>query len=121
MRKFVISAVALAASTLAANATIIAGSYTVSSNGGATITDSLTDPFSLNLTVGTPQTFNLANIFENNDGGSTITAAFTFTSPVSANGSLSASDAFTTPGNSAHDSLTWNSSGLDVVNFSDGD
>ncbi len=120
MRKLVFSAIALVASTLAANATIISGSYTVSSNGSSTITDSLTDPFSLNLAVGIPQTFNLANIFENTDATSTITAAFTFTLPVSAISSLTASDVFTTPGNSAHDTLTWNSSGLDVVNFSDG-
>ena len=104
MRKLVFSAIAVA-STLAANATIISGSYTVSSNGSSTITDLLTDPFSLNLAVGIPQTFNLANIFENTDATSTITAAFTFTLPVSAISSLTASDVHDA-WNSAHDTLT---------------
>ena len=42
-------------------------------NDGATITNLLSDPFSLNLALGVSQTFNLAQVMEINGGTSTIT------------------------------------------------
>jgi len=118
VRKLALAVLALAATTVAANATPITGSYTIASTSNATITNLLASPFSFDLTVGTPQTFNLANIFQNADGMSTITAAFSFTAPTVASGVALAADVFTTPGNSKHDTLTGGATG--VVNFTDG-
>src|SRR6185503_7498962 len=108
MRKLFWAALALAASSAMANATPIGGTYTITSTSDPTITDILANPFSINLTVGTPQTFDLANIFENSDGASTLTATFNFTAPVVGSGGVLLADVFTTPGAKS------------TVNFSDG-
>lgn len=122
MRKFFFSAAILLACATPALATPIGGSYTVTANNAATITDIMTDPFSINLLVGSPQTFNFVNIFQHTAGTSTVTATFNFTAPTTAGPSVSlAADAFLTPGDSMHDTLTWANGGLAVVNFSNGD
>jgi hypothetical protein len=113
-------AVALLVTTGAANAGVINGSYLVTSNNGATITNLLANPFSLNLTLNIGQTFDLVNIFENSGGTSTITAAFSFTAPSVLNDSDTATDTFSITGNARHDSLTWANSGLLTENFADG-
>jgi len=118
MRKLFWAALALAASSAMANATPIGGTYTITSTSDPTITDILANPFSINLTVGTPQTFDLANIFENSDGASTLTATFNFTAPVVGAGGVLLADVFSTPGNSKHDTLT--PGAKSTVNFSDG-
>jgi hypothetical protein len=117
MRKIFLTVSLLAASAMAASAAVISGTYTISSNG-ATVTDDLTSPFSINLTVGTPYTVNFANIYENHDGSSNVVTAFTFTSPVSGALSLTQSDVFSTPGSSAHDTLS--SVSPTAITFSDG-
>jgi hypothetical protein len=118
MRKSICAALVLIASTATANATPFSGSYTISSTSNPTITNLLANSFILDLTVGTPQTFSLVNIFENSDGSSAITATFNFTSPVMGSGAALAADVFSTPGNSKHDSFTGGATS--VVNFSDG-
>lgn len=120
MRKFAIAVAALMISTASANAAMITGSYTVSSNHGATITDILSDPFSLNLVLGVAQTVNLAKIVERSDGTSIITALFNFTAPGSTSASLTGTDVFTTPGSSVHDTLTWSNGGVLTKSFVDG-
>jgi hypothetical protein len=121
MRKILFGAALMLAGMSSALAIPVAGSYGVISSSGATITNLLADPFSLNLVVGTPQTFDLANIVQHTDGTSTVTATFNFTAPTTAGPSTTlAADVFSTPGASTHDSLTWSNAGLAVVNFSDG-
>ena len=118
MRKFTLAMLSLAVSTLAANATPIAGSYTVTSTASPTITELLANPFSFDLLLGSPQTFNLANIKQNAAGSSTITATFNFTAPVLGSGASVAGDIFTITGNARHDTLTGGATS--TVNFSDG-
>lgn len=122
MKKFILAGALLIASTLAANAVTITGNYTLSSTAATspTITYILGQPFSFDLDLNVPQTVALATIYENADGNTTITAAFNFSNPTVASGNLTAADSFTTPGNSAHENLTWNNSGLLTVNFTDG-
>jgi hypothetical protein len=117
MRKVFLTACLLAASAMAASAAVISGTYTISTSG-ATVTDSLTSPFSINLALNTPYTVNFANILQKNDGSSNVVTAFTFTSPVSGSTSLTQLDAFFTPGMSAHDTLS--SLGPTAYTFSDG-
>jgi hypothetical protein len=118
--KFTLAAAALLASTSLANATIISGNYSVTSNGSPTIHNDLTDPFSLNLALNVAQTVDLVDLTQHHDGTTSLSANFNFTLPVTATASLSGSDSFSTPGNSVHDSITWNNSGAFTVNFSDG-
>jgi hypothetical protein len=120
MRKFIAAAAVLLISSVSANAAMITGTYTVSSNHGGTVTNLLSDPFSLNLVLGVAQTFDLAKIVEHSDGTSIITALFNFTDPGSASGSLTGTDVYSTPGNSKHDALTWNNGGVLTQNFVDG-
>jgi len=118
MRKLILSALALAASTVVANAVPITGNYSITSTSDPTITGILANPFSFNLALGAPQTFDLANIYQNSDGLSTVTVTFNFTAPVVGSGAVLEADDFTTPGNSTHDTLT---PGVkSTVNFSDG-
>ena len=117
MRKIFLTASLLAASVMAASAAVISGTYTITSNG-ATVTDSLTSPFSIDLSLNTPYTVDFANIYQNHDGNSNVVTAFTFNLPVSGSTSLTQADMFTTPGNSAHDTLS--SVGPTAYTFSDG-
>lgn len=120
MRKIIVGALALLASVVAANATPITGTYSVTTNNGATVTNLLSDPFNINLVLNVGQTFNLANVFQNADGTSQVTASFHFTAPSALNDIILAADVFSTPGASKHDALTWQSGGLLTENFSDG-
>jgi len=120
MRRLYLSAFALIVSTAAAYATPITGTYSVTSSGSPTITNIFSSPFSMDLVLGTPQTFNLAKLIEHFDGTTNITAAFNFTLPGSGVAAIQGTDVFSTPGNSAHDSLVWGSGGLAVMNFSNG-
>jgi hypothetical protein len=117
MRRFFPAALLLAASTMAASAAVISGTYTITTNG-ATVTDSLTSPFSIDLALNTPYTVNFANILERHDGTSHVVTAFNFSLPVSGATSLTQSDVFSTPGNSAHDTL--GNVGPTAFTFSDG-
>jgi len=121
MKKLLLATALLIASTLSANAVIISGNYTLSSTSDSTITYILGQPFSFDLTlnVATEPT-TLATIYENSAGSRTITAAFSFSDPTVASASLTGSDVYSLPGNSAHDTLSWNNNGLLVVNFSNG-
>jgi hypothetical protein len=120
MRKTILGALALMATTVAANATPITGNYTVTSSGSAIITDKLADPFTLNLVLNTAQTFSFVNILEQAAADTTITAKFTFTSPTGSLNDVGA-DSFTITGNGSgnHDSLTWTTN-LNAITLGDG-
>jgi hypothetical protein len=120
MRKIFLITSLLVTSVMAASAAVITGTYTVSTNG-ATVTNgagSLTSPFSIDLALNSPYTVDFANILQNNDGSSNVVTSFTFTAPVSGSTSLTQSDVFSTPGSSAHDTLS--SVGPTAYTFSDG-
>lgn len=120
MRKvFTAVAGALLLGAGAAHATPISGTYSITDTGTGTITNVLSNPFTLNLTVGAPQTVTLINIHDTTAGTSTISASFVFTAPVAATGSNSGTDVFATlTGHNVNDTFT--GSGPTVVNFSDG-
>jgi hypothetical protein len=117
MRTFIVAGLAILASTVAAAATPIAGTYTITDTGTSTITG--INPINLDLTLNVAQAVNLGTIKELADGTPTIKVSFNFTAPVSATASATANDTFSTPGNSAHDAISWLASAL-IVNFSDG-
>jgi hypothetical protein len=120
MRKSIIAVAALMISTASANAALITGNYTVSSNNSSTgIINLFSNPFSLNLALGVSQTFNLAWIWETRDGTSNISALFNFTAPSSTSASFSGTDVFSTPGNSVHENLDWANNSL-TKSFADG-
>jgi PEP-CTERM motif len=107
MRRFILAAFGFLASTVAANATLITtGSYTVTDSNSSTIADNLSNPFSLDLNnVGNSYTDVLVNLRELSDtSGSSVTVSFTIDG---ATFTFDGTDVFSTPGNSAHDTLTW--------------
>lgn len=120
MKTFLIAGALLVASTFGASATVISGSYTLSSTASPTFTYALGQPFSFDLDVNVPQTVKLANIRENAAGSSTITASFNFDAATLTANQITAADVFTRNGNSAHDTLTWANAGLLTVSFTDG-
>lgn len=126
MKKLILAGVMLAASTVAANAVTIGGTYSISSDAaaGPTITYILGQPFTFDLDLNVPQTVAFATIFENGPASttvnSTVTASFSFTDPEITSAFLTAADNFKRNGNSAHDALTWDNNGLLTVTFSDG-
>jgi len=120
MRSLSLSAFALIAGTAVAYATPITGTYSVTSSGSPTITNIFSAFFSIDLALSTPQTFDLVKLLQHSDGTTDITATFNFILPGSGVATIHGTDVFSTPGNSAHDSLTWDSGGLGIVNFSDG-
>jgi hypothetical protein len=112
--------VALLVTAASANAAVITGGYSVTSSSNPTVTKLLADPFNLNLVLNVGQTFDLANIFENSAGNSTVTASFSFTAPSVENDLQTGGDVFTITGAARHDTLTWDNAGLLTENFSDG-
>lgn len=120
MKTFLIAGALLVASAFGASATVISGSYTLSSTASPTFTYALGQPFSFDLDVNVPQTVKLANIRENAAGSSTITASFNFDDATLTANQITATDVFTRNGNSAHDTLTWANAGLLTVSFTDG-
>ena len=110
MRKLLIATLGLLAGTIAANATPITFTYTVTDSDAtnqAHITNVLPSPDTINLTVGTPLTTTLFNLKDTDfTGSSTITANFLFSSP-SGSGSPTATDVFVNhTGNNIDDTLT---------------
>ena len=97
------------ATTAAANAGYsLSGSYTTT-DSGATITDSLSDNFAPTFSkVGDTSEETLANFFETADSSNkAISVSFTIDGTLF---TFDGSETFTTPGNSAHDQITWNES-----------
>jgi hypothetical protein len=120
MRKLIAAAAVLLISSVSANAAVITGNYTVSSNNNSTgIINLLSNPFTLNLALGVSQTFNLAWIWETRDGTSNLSALFNFTAPSSTSALFTGTDTFSTPGNSVHEDLNWTNNSL-TKSFADG-
>jgi hypothetical protein len=121
MRKLLIGALALIASTAAAGATTVTGTYSVTSSRGSTDIDKdLASPFTLNLALNTPQTFDLADLTEFSDGHADLTAIFNFSSSGGSTVTITGDDNYSTPGSSAHDDLIWDNGGFAVATFSNG-
>jgi hypothetical protein len=121
MRKLIIGALALLASTAAANATVVNGTYSVvSSRTSTNIGDLLSASFSLNLGLGSSQTLNFLSLSNNLVGASNIDATFNISSPSSQSTTLHGIDAFSTLGILTGDHLSWGNGGLSELNLGDG-
>jgi hypothetical protein len=132
IRRTLVSLSALMLATGVANAAPVnvGGSYTLTptgTNGVVTVFDDLTDPFSIPLTVGTPDTLDFITLTPDPGNGTktynfTIDASFNITQPGTASDADLGTGTFHVRGNSIDSgSLTWaDGSSGDNITLSDG-
>jgi hypothetical protein len=120
MRKLLIGALALLASTVAANATVYTGTYAVTSTRLSTDVDNLLPTsFSVDLALGVAQTLNLVNIQEGLLGTAGIDASFNLANATGGPTDLHGVDVFAFLGLFS-DILTWDNGGASQIFLADG-